>query len=98
MCRLDGVEHRPIERIEFLIAAPARAGVENRVGVVAVKIRVTFVDFAEVGEQRNQFAAALVDAVANFVKFPDFTPGENLSDAVRRQGTTVHYDILFAYA
>ena len=84
MRRLDGVEHRPIRRIEFLIAASARAGVENRAAVVAVKIRVAFVDFAEVGEQGNQSAAALVDAVSDFVNLFDFIPGKNFLAAARR--------------
>jgi len=42
-----------IKRIELLVAASARAGVENRVGRVAVRVRVTRIDFAEIGEQRN---------------------------------------------
>lgn len=49
MRRLDSVEHCAVESIELLIAASARAGVENSVGVVAVKIRVTGIDSAKVG-------------------------------------------------
>ena len=84
MRRLDGVEHRPVERIELLVAASARAGVENRVGGFAVKIRVAFVDFAEVGEQGNQLSAALVNAVSDFVNRADFPPGENFPETARR--------------
>lgn len=79
MRRLNRVEHRAIERIEPLIAASARAGVKNRVGSVAVKIRVTRIDFPEIRQKRNQTPAALVNTIADFVNFADFIPGVNLS-------------------
>ena len=74
MFRLDRIKHRLIKRIEFLVAASARARIKNRVGGVAVKIRVTRIDFSEVGEQRNQCAAALINSVADFVNPADFIP------------------------
>ncbi len=74
MLRFDCVEHRLIKRIERLVAAPSRARVENRVLRFAVRVRVTRVDYAEIGEQRNQLAVSLVNAAANFMNFVDFVP------------------------
>lgn len=80
MRRLNRVEHRAVERIEPLIAASARARIKNRVGGVAVKIRVTRIDFAEVRQKRNNLSAALVNSVAGSVNFGNFRPGKNVAD------------------
>lgn len=48
MTRFDGVEHRPVERIQFLVAASARTRVENRIFSIAVKIRVASINQTEI--------------------------------------------------
>lgn len=53
MRRFYRVEHRAVRRIEPLIAASARAGIKNRVGGVAVKIRVARIYSAEIRQKRN---------------------------------------------
>jgi hypothetical protein len=46
---LDRIVVGLIENIEFLVAAPSRAGVEDRFRIVTGKIRITGVDTAEIG-------------------------------------------------
>lgn len=79
MLRFDSVEHRAVERIKRLVATSARAGVENRVFGIAVKVRVTRIYFPEIGQQRNQMSAALINSVADFVYLTDLIPGVNFA-------------------
>ncbi len=80
---INRIKHRLIKRIEFLVAAPTCARVENRVGRVAVKVRITRIDFAEIGEQRNNAPVFLVNSVADFVYFADFVPRKNVTGLCR---------------
>lgn len=74
------VEHCAVKRIKPLVAASARAGVENRVRAFARIIRVTRIYFAEIGQERDEFAVSLVNSVADFVNFADFVPRKNITD------------------
>lgn len=84
------LKHRPVKRIEPLVAAPARARVKNRVRRVAVSVRITRIDFAEIGQKRNQFSAALVNSVADAVNFRNLVPRKNFADFRFLQKRHVH--------
>ena len=94
----DRVEHRAVERIEFLIAASSRAGVKNRVGRSAVKVGITRVDFAEIRQKRDQTPVSLIDAVADFMHFRHGVPRKNLARVSHCKKTSAYSLILSIYA
>lgn len=71
MRAVDRVKKRAVVNVEFLIAAPARAGVEDRVFGFAGIIRVTRIYPAEIGQKRDQKFFSLVDAVSDPVNFTE---------------------------
>ena len=73
---LYGVQEGLVGGIEFLVAAAAGAGVVDNVGRFPVEVRVAGIDAAEVREERDKAAAALVDAVADLVDLGDARPRE----------------------
>ena len=79
MMAFDGVKHRPVKRIQSLIAASAGTGVENRIGGFAREIRVTRVNYTEISQKRNYAPAALINSVTDFVNLADFAPRKNPS-------------------
>ena len=91
MFERDCREHRPVERVELLVAAPTCAGVENRVGRVAVKIRIARVDGTEIGQQRDEPTVFLVDAIADFVNLRNLAPRKNVADVCRLYERFVHF-------
>ena len=50
---VDSIMQSAVGGIQLLIAPAAGAGVMDGVGRVAVKIGITRIDFAEIGEQRD---------------------------------------------
>lgn len=76
----DRIEHRLIERIQLLVAAPARAGVENRIAGFALRVGIALIDLAEIGQERNQTPAALVNSVPRAVEAIDLFPRKRLAD------------------
>ena len=77
---LDRVQESLVCGVEFLVAAPAGTGVVDDVGRLAVKVGIAGIDAAEVGEERDQAAAALVDTVADLMQRSDARPGEYVAD------------------
>src|SRR2546421_4101291 len=59
----------------MLIAVPACAGVDNRVRIIfGMAVWITRIDAAEVGQQRDEPAVALIDAVADAMRALHFGP------------------------
>src|SRR5205085_4348514 len=78
--RFDGGEQRPIRGRQMLIAVPACAGVDDRIRVVCgVAVGITGIDAAEVGQQRDEAALSLIDAVADAMRALHFGPRKNAS-------------------
>jgi hypothetical protein len=55
----------------------------NQITRVAVKVRIARIDDAEIGEKRDQPAAALVDTVADLMDLADLIPGKDTAWIVR---------------
>jgi len=83
---LDGREQGAVAWVQILVAAPAVARVVDGVCGVADAVGVAGVDAAEVRQERDEAAPALVNAVADGVRAAHLFPRENLIGLGARQG------------
>ena len=83
--RFDGVKECAVVNIEFLIAASARAGVENFVGGFIFGVGITRIYFPEIGQQGNDLFVFLIDPTPRAVNFADFAPTEYFARIFFRQ-------------
>lgn len=74
MAGLGSVEQCTVLCIEFLIAAAAVAGVKNGVLAAGVVIRIAGIYLSEIGEQRNEPPAALINSDADAMNAAYLSP------------------------
>ena len=79
MMRSYSFDQRLICGIKLLVPATPRTGVMNYIRIVAVEIRVTRIDPAEIGQKGNKASVSLVDAVAGTVDLRNLSPGEHVA-------------------